>query len=155
MNGAPNEARTHSRRFASLACSLLHHTKIILDSVVMLPSKWETNILYGICRYSLHLFLLLVLHGYIYVLYLFIICLDCVLWTLIDLVKKWLYVKKKQKKNNKKLTIFYADDLALLPNTPAQAESLQNSLDQAAGSVDLYVKANKTEFICFKGEKVL
>ena len=29
----------------------------------------------------------------------------------------------------------YADDLALLSNTPAQAETLQHSLERAAGSI--------------------
>ena len=39
----------------------------------------------------------------------------------------------------------YADDIALLPNTPAQAESLLHSLERAAGGVGVYVNANKTE----------
>ena len=43
----------------------------------------------------------------------------------------------------------YADDMALLTNAPAQAESLPHSLEQAAGSIGLYVNADETEFICF------
>ena len=46
----------------------------------------------------------------------------------------------------------YIDDLILLANTLAQTKSLQHSLKQAIGSIDLYVKANETEFTCFKQE---
>ena len=44
-----------------------------------------------------------------------------------------------------------ANDLALPVNTPAQAEFLLHRLEQAAGSIGLYVNANKT-FMCFKQE---
>ena len=44
----------------------------------------------------------------------------------------------------------YADDLALLTNKPAQAESLLHSLEQAAKSNNLGMNANKTKFMCFK-----
>ena len=40
----------------------------------------------------------------------------------------------------------YADDIALLANTPALAESMVHSLQWAAGSIGLYVNANKTEY---------
>ena len=43
----------------------------------------------------------------------------------------------------------YADDLALLTNTLAQAESLLHSLEQAARGVGLYVNTEKTEFMCY------
>ena len=46
----------------------------------------------------------------------------------------------------------YADDLALLANTPAQTESLLRCLEQAARGIDLHVNANKTEYMCFKRE---
>ena len=36
----------------------------------------------------------------------------------------------------------YTDDRALLANTPAQVESLLHSLEQAAGSICLYVNAD-------------
>ena len=41
----------------------------------------------------------------------------------------------------------YADDIALLTNTPAQAKSLQHSLEWAAGSIDLHVNADKTDHV--------
>ena len=41
------------------------------------------------------------------------------------------------------------DDIALLVNTPAQAESLLHSLEWAAGSIGLHVNADKTEYMCF------
>ena len=42
-----------------------------------------------------------------------------------------------------------ADDIALLANTPAQAEALQKSLERAAAGIGLHVNANKTEYTCF------
>ena len=44
----------------------------------------------------------------------------------------------------------YADDRVLLTNTPAQSESLLNSLEQPAKNIGLHMNANKTEYICFK-----
>ena len=43
----------------------------------------------------------------------------------------------------------YADDIALLTNTPAQAESLLHSLERASAGIDLHVNADKTEYVCF------
>ena len=44
----------------------------------------------------------------------------------------------------------YADDLVLLPNTPAQAESPLHSLTQAAGVIGLHMNPDKTEHMRFK-----
>ena len=41
----------------------------------------------------------------------------------------------------------YADDIAILANTPDQAETLLHSLEQAAASIGLYVDAHKTEYM--------
>ena len=49
----------------------------------------------------------------------------------------------------------YADDLALLANTPAQPKSVLNNLEQAAEGTGLSVNANKTEFICFHPERTI
>ena len=49
----------------------------------------------------------------------------------------------------------YADDLALLANIPAQAESLLHSLEQAAESINLYVNANVLMFMCFKQKEAM
>ena len=43
----------------------------------------------------------------------------------------------------------YADDIALLANTPNQAETLLHSLERAATDIGLHVNAHKTEFMCF------
>ena len=43
----------------------------------------------------------------------------------------------------------YTDDIALLANTPAQAETLLHSLERAAVGIWLYVKADTTEYMCF------
>ena len=87
--------------------------------------------------------------------YLFIICLDYVLRTSID--------KLKKKKNGYKLTkgrsrrytaqtiidADYTDDIALLANTPAQTETLLHSLERAAAGIGLHVNAHEIEFMCF------
>ena len=43
----------------------------------------------------------------------------------------------------------YADDIAILANTPDQAETLLHSLERAAASIDLYANAHKTEYMCY------
>ena len=43
----------------------------------------------------------------------------------------------------------YANDIAVLANTPNQAETLLHSLDQAAADIGLHVNAHKTEYMCF------
>ena len=43
----------------------------------------------------------------------------------------------------------YADDIALLANTPSQAETLLHSLERTAAGIGLHVNAHKTEFMCF------
>ena len=44
----------------------------------------------------------------------------------------------------------YADDLLLLTNISAQAESLLHSPEQVVGGIFLYVNANQTVYMCFK-----
>ena len=43
----------------------------------------------------------------------------------------------------------YADDIALLANIPAQAETLIHNLNRAAGGIGLHVNADKTEYMSF------
>ena len=43
----------------------------------------------------------------------------------------------------------YTDDIVLLANTIAQAESLLHSLELAAGGIGLPVNAEKMEYMCF------
>ena len=43
----------------------------------------------------------------------------------------------------------YADDIALLANTPAQAETLLHSLERAVAGISLHANAHKTEYMCF------
>ena len=43
----------------------------------------------------------------------------------------------------------YVDDIALLADTPAQAEFLLHSLERTASDKGLHVNANKTEYMCF------
>ena len=48
----------------------------------------------------------------------------------------------------------YADDIALLINTPTQAESLLHSLERAAGGIGPHVNADKYEFVCFNQRNI-
>ena len=43
----------------------------------------------------------------------------------------------------------FADDTALLANTPAQAETLLHSLERSAIGIDFHVNAHKTEYMYF------
>ena len=83
--------------------------------------------------------------------YLFIICLDYVLRTSIDKIKENGFELTKKRSRRYPATTFtdadYADDIAILANTPDQAETLLHSLEQAAASIGLYVNAHKTEYI--------
>ena len=85
--------------------------------------------------------------------YIFIICLDYVLRTSLDLIKdKGLTLKKAKSRRYPAQTITdadYADDLALLADTPAQAEMLLHYLEKAARNIGLYVNSDKTEYMCF------
>ena len=85
--------------------------------------------------------------------YLFIICLDYVLRTSIDNIREngFLLTKKRSRKYPAKTITDtdYADDIALLANTPNQAETLLHSLERAATGIGLHVNAHKTEFMCF------
>ena len=42
-----------------------------------------------------------------------------------------------------------ADDIALLTNTPTQAESLLHRLEHVASGIHLQMNADKTEDMCF------
>ena len=43
----------------------------------------------------------------------------------------------------------YADDIAILANTPDHPETLLHSLERAAAGIGLYVNAHKTEYMCY------
>ena len=85
--------------------------------------------------------------------YLFIICLDYVLRTSIDLMKEnGLRLANKRSRRNPTQTITdvdNADDIALLAITPAQAESLLHSPEWAIGGIGHHINADKTEYMCF------
>ena len=73
--------------------------------------------------------------------YLFIICLDYILRTSIDLMKENGSTLAKAKSRwysaQMIMDVDYVDDIALLANTPTQGESLLHSLEQAAGYIGL------------------
>ena len=85
--------------------------------------------------------------------YLFIICLDCVLRTSIDLMKEngFKLAKERSRRYSAQTTTNtdYADDIALTTNTPAQAEYLLYSLERVTGGIGLHSNADETEYICF------
>ena len=94
-----------------------------------------------------------VLQGDTLVPYLFIICLDYVLRTSIDKIKEnGFELTKKRSRRYPAKTITdadYADDIAILANTPNQTETLLHSLEQAATGIGLHVNAHKTEYMSF------
>ena len=85
--------------------------------------------------------------------YFFIICLDYVLRTPIDkmkdngfrLTKKW----SRRYLTHTITDVDYTDDIALLTNTPTQAETLLHSLERADGGIGLHDNSDKMEYICF------
>ena len=85
--------------------------------------------------------------------YLFIICLDYVRRTSIDKIREnGFELTKKRSRRYPTKTITdadYADDIALLVNTPNQAETLLHSLERATAGIGLHVNAHKTEYICY------
>ena len=85
--------------------------------------------------------------------YLFIICLDYVLRTSIDKIREnGFEMTKKRSRRYPAKTITdadYADDIALLANTPNQAETLLHSLERSAAGIDPHVNAHKTEYMCY------
>ena len=85
--------------------------------------------------------------------YLFIICLDYVLKTSIDKIRKnGFELTKKRSRRYPAKTITdadYVDDIAILANTPDQAETLLHSLERAATGIGLYVNAHESEYMCY------
>ena len=82
---------------------------------------------------------------------LFIICLDYVLRTSIDEMKDNGFRLTKERRRQPAQAIMdadYADDIALLANTPAQAETLLHSLEWAATGIGRHVHTDKTEYMC-------
>ena len=85
--------------------------------------------------------------------YLFIICLDYVLRMSIDKMKEN-SVKLTKERNRRYPTqtitgADFADDIALMENTPSQAETLLHCLEQATAGIGLHVNAHKKEYTCF------
>ena len=94
-----------------------------------------------------------VLQGDILALYLIIICQDYVLRTSIDKMKEnGFKLAKERNRRYPTQTITdadYTDDIALLANTPTQADPLLHSQERAAAGIGLHVNAHKTEYTCF------
>ena len=84
---------------------------------------------------------------------LFIICLYYLLRTSIDKIREnGFELKKKRSRRYPAKTITdadYADDIALLANTPNLVETLLHSLERAAAGIGLHVNAHKTEYMCY------
>ena len=89
-----------------------------------------------------------VLQGDILAPYLFIIYLDDVLRTSIDLMKENDFkLAKERSRRYPTQTITDADsaeDIGLIANTPAQAETLLHSLERAADGIGFHVNTDKT-----------
>ena len=48
-----------------------------------------------------------------------------------------------------KIAFVVSDDLALLANTPNQADTLLHSLERAASGIGFHANAHKTEYMCY------
>ena len=85
--------------------------------------------------------------------YLYIICLDYVLRTSIDKIREngnELIKKISRRHSAKTITdADYADDIAILANTPNQTETQLHNLERAAAGIGLHVNAHKTEYMSF------
>ena len=85
--------------------------------------------------------------------YLFIIWLDYVLRRSLDKMKDngFKQAKERSKRYHAQTItdVDWPDDIALLANSPTQAESLLHSVEQAAAGTGLHVNADKTEYMCF------
>ena len=85
--------------------------------------------------------------------YLFIICLDYVFRTSIDKIREnGFKMTKKRSRRYPAKTITdadYADDIAILANTPNQAETLLYRLERTTAVIGLHVNAHKTEYMCY------
>ena len=83
---------------------------------------------------------------------LFIIYLDYVLRTSIDKIREnGFELTKKRIRRYPAKTItdtVYDDDIAILANTPNQAETLLHSMERAAAGISLHVNTHKTEYMC-------
>ena len=94
-----------------------------------------------------------ILQGNAFAPYLFIICLDNVFRTLIELMKKNSFtLTKAGSRRYSARTITdadYSNDIVLLANTPAPAESLLHIWEPAAGGIGLHISIDKTESMCF------
>ena len=84
--------------------------------------------------------------------YLFIICLDYVLRTSTDEIREnGFELTKKRSRRYPAKTITdadYADDIAILANTPNQAETLLHSLERAAAGIGLKMHT-KRKYMCY------
>ena len=85
--------------------------------------------------------------------YLFIIFLDYVLRTSIDLMKEngFLLAKTRSRRYSAQTITDadYDDDTALQANTPALAKPPLHSLERVAGGIGLHANADKTEYMSF------
>ena len=57
--------------------------------------------------------------------------------------------KRSRRHPAKTVTDVDYDDIAILENTPNQAETLLHSLERGAASIGLHVNAHKTEYMCY------
>ena len=67
-------------------------------------------------------------------------------------MSKQFYFKKKKKvpcKNNHLTKANNANDIAILENTPNQAETLLHSLEKVTSGISVHINAHKTEYMCF------
>ena len=122
--------------------------------VFMIGGRWRYSLcLVGCCRQDCSRLLAAFLCNWHLASSPAVICLDYVLRTSIDKIREnGFELTKKRSRRYPAKTITdadYADDRAILTNTPDQAETLLHSLERAAAGISLYVNAHKTEYMCY------
>ena len=143
-------------RIINFVCKQTCSEVNILRCIIRYEIKWITDsILYDDNRYAIPdcnpRYIYIVVYSFEPAsrntsreIFLYIICLDYILRTSIDLIKENGFTMKKmaRKRCNTAETIIdadYADDQVLLANTPDQAKTLLHNQKQAVRSTGLYV----------------
>ena len=69
--------------------------------------------------------------------------------TSLSFVQTTYFEHRADEEKNYRCRLHDTNDIAILANTPDQAETLLHSLERAAANIGLYVNAHKTEYICY------
>ena len=128
--------------------------KVTVEAIIMLYKNHESKSSLTECRHRLNWYCSRCSARRYISPWLFVISLIYVLRTSIDWKQEYsLTMEKARSRRYPEQTITdvnYANDIAILANTPTHAESLLHSLEKVAGGIGLHKNADKTGYMCFK-----